>query len=43
VAGYEDEYVRTPEGWRIKLMRVIWGRGATLANGGWTEADPNLM
>jgi hypothetical protein len=40
--GYEDEYVRTPEGWRIKLMRVIWGRGAALP-GGWTETDPNLM
>ena len=42
MAGYEDEYVRTPEGWRIKLMRVIWGRGATLPSG-WSEADPKLM
>ncbi len=42
MAGYEDEYVRTPEGWRIKLMRVIWGRRTDLAEG-WTEADPNLM
>ena len=42
VGGYEDEYVRTPDGWRIKLMRVIWGRGANLPEG-WTESDPNLM
>lgn len=42
MAGYEDEYVRTPQGWRIKSMRVIWGRGTTLPNG-WIEAIPDLM
>lgn len=42
VGGYEDEYVRTPDGWRIKLMRVIWGRGTALPEG-WTMDDPNLM
>lgn len=42
MGGYEDEYVRTPEGWRIKLMRVIWGRGTKLPHG-WGQDDPNLM
>jgi hypothetical protein len=40
--GYEDEYVRTGEGWRIKLMRVIWGRRTT-PTPGWEEASPNVI
>jgi len=42
IGGYEDEYVRTPQGWRIKLMRVIWGR-RTIAPNGWEEATPNVI
>lgn len=42
MAGYEDEYVRTPAGWRIKRMTVIWGRGVVLPQK-WSEADPGLM
>lgn len=42
MAGYEDEYVRTPDGWRISLMRVIWGRSTTLPDA-WGQDDPNLM
>jgi hypothetical protein len=42
IGGYEDEYVRTPEGWRIKLMRVIWGR-RTIVPGGWQEAVPKVL
>jgi hypothetical protein len=41
-AGYEDEYVRTPEGWRIKLMKVIWGRRLVMPVD-WKEAQPNIM
>jgi hypothetical protein len=26
IGGYEDVYVRTPAGWRIKSMRCVWGR-----------------
>jgi SnoaL-like protein len=40
--GYEDEYVRMPEGWRIKLMRVIWGR-TTVPPDGWREVMPNVV
>jgi hypothetical protein len=42
IGGYEDEYVRTSEGWRIKLMRVIWGRRTSLPNG-WAEAVPKVL
>jgi len=42
VAGYEDEYVRTPDGGWIKRMLVIWATGATLESG-WANADPKLM
>jgi hypothetical protein len=41
-SGYEDEYVRTSQGWRIKLMRVIWGRIRTPADG-WQEALPKVV
>src|SRR5262245_42884497 len=41
IAGYKDEYVRTAEGWRCKLMKVIWGR-RTLLSGAWEEARPKL-
>jgi hypothetical protein len=41
IAGYDDEYVRTPQGWRIKVMRVIWGRRTDVTTG-WTEAAPKL-
>jgi hypothetical protein len=37
LGGYEDEYVRTPEGWRIKSMRVIWGPRTVLPVG-WKNA-----
>lgn len=40
--GYEDDYVRTPEGWRIKRMRVIWGRRITPADG-WQIATPKVV
>ena len=33
---------RTPQGWRIKLMRVIWGRITEPANG-WKEAVPPIV
>lgn len=42
IAGYEDEYVRTPEGWRIKLMRVIWGRKSSLPDP-WSEASAKII
>ena len=42
IGGYEDEYVRTPAGRRIKLMRVIWGRRA-LQPEGWVEASTKLL
>ena len=41
IAGYADEYVRTPDGWRIKTMRVIWGRRTTVPEG-WADAAPKL-
>lgn len=41
LGGYEDEYVRTPEGWRIKHMRVIWGPRATLPEG-WAQSTPKV-
>lgn len=41
IMAYEDDYVRTPEGWRIKRMKVIWGRGSVLSNP-WIEANPTL-
>jgi hypothetical protein len=40
-AAYEDEYVRTPDGWRIKVMKVIWGRGTKLP-GPWVEGTPKI-
>jgi hypothetical protein len=39
--GYEDEYVRTAQGWRIKSMRVIWGRRMMFQEG-WADAVPNV-
>jgi hypothetical protein len=42
LGGYEDEYVRTAEGWRIKSMRVIWGR-RMITPDGWAEAVPNAV
>ena len=41
LSGYDMEYVRRPEGWRIKLMRVIWGRRANLPEG-WSEHQPKV-
>ena len=41
IAAYEDEYERTSEGWRIKVMKVIWGRRSLLPDG-WKEATPVL-
>lgn len=41
IGGYEDEYVRTSEGWRIKRMRVIWGRRTIMPNG-WEVATPQV-
>jgi hypothetical protein len=32
-AGYQEEYVRTPEGWRIKSTQMIYGRRTVLPNG----------
>ena len=40
-SGYEDEYVRTPQGWRIKLMKVIWGRITEPSP--WKEVVPPLV
>ncbi len=42
IGGYEDEYVRTPQGWRIKLMRVLWGPRVALSPG-WSEGVPNVV
>jgi hypothetical protein len=42
ISTYEDEYVRTPDGWRIKLMRVIWGR-STIMPGSWIEETRKLL
>jgi SnoaL-like domain len=42
IGGYEDEYVRTPQGWRVRLMRVIWGRRTIVPNG-WEEATPKVI
>ena len=42
VSAYEDEYVRTAEGWRIKLMKVIWGRRTVLGDD-WAEATPDII
>jgi hypothetical protein len=42
LGGYEDEYVRTPDGWRIKSMKVIWGR-RTIAPNGWQQATPKVV
>jgi hypothetical protein len=41
LSGYEDEYVRTPAGWRIKVMRVIWGRSTPQT--GWKESVVRLV
>ena len=32
-AGYAEEYVRTPEGWRIKSTKMVYGRRTVLPNG----------
>jgi hypothetical protein len=32
-AGYKEEYVRTQDGWRIKLTRMVYGRRTVLPNG----------
>jgi hypothetical protein len=42
IGGYDDEYVRTPQGWRVKSMRVIWGR-RTIMPEGWQEATPKVV
>jgi hypothetical protein len=42
VLAYEDEYVRTPAGWRIKVMRVVWGRTAVVPVA-WEGTDPRLL
>jgi hypothetical protein len=36
---YEEDYVRTADGWKIKRMRIIPGRKTTLAEA-WSEAKP---
>lgn len=36
---YEEEYVRTPDGWRFKYMKVIWGRRAVIPDG-WLSTLP---
>ncbi len=36
---YEEDYVRTPQGWRIKRMHMIPGRRTSLADG-WAELKP---
>jgi hypothetical protein len=41
-SGYEDEYVRTRDGWRITLMRVIWGR-RIVPSPGWEEAAADVV
>ena len=35
-AGYQEEYVRTPDGWRIKSTKMVYGRRTVLPNG-WTH------
>lgn len=42
IGGYEDDYVRTPEGWRIRRMKVLWGRRTALPNG-WVESFPTVV
>jgi hypothetical protein len=42
ILAYEDEYVRTSAGWRIKLMRLIVGRTAILPCA-WGSTDPRLL
>jgi hypothetical protein len=42
IGGYEDEYVRTAQGWRIKSMRVIAGRITVLPEG-WGGDWPELV
>jgi hypothetical protein len=42
ISTYEDEYVRTPDGWRIKLMRVVWGR-TTILPASWIEETRKLL
>jgi hypothetical protein len=42
VLTYEDEYVRTPQGWRISLMRLHYGRTALLP-GGWQATMGRLL
>jgi hypothetical protein len=32
-AGYQEEYVRTSQGWRIKSTKVVYGRRTILPNG----------
>jgi hypothetical protein len=39
LGGYEEEYVRTPDGWRFKSMKVIWARRAVVP-GGWLASLP---
>jgi hypothetical protein len=42
IGGYDDEYVRTAQGWRIKSMRVIWGRRTVLSKP-WAHATPQVL
>ena len=42
LGGYDETYVRTRDGWRIKSMRVIWGRRMVMPDG-WAEAVPNAV
>jgi hypothetical protein len=42
IGGYEDEYVRTPDGWRIRVMKVIWGR-RTILPVAWEEGTPKVL
>lgn len=36
ISAYDDEYVRTAAGWRIRRMRLLAGRSTVLPNG-WRE------
>ena len=40
LGGYEEDYVRTPDGWRYKRMRIYQARQAAIP-GGWGQAPGN--
>ena len=39
ISTYEDDYVRTPSGWRVRRMRLVAGRSTVLPNSWRNVAD----